>query len=79
MIHKCDLNFQLIESLEERNQAWGLKVPIDMRVRLGELDSGAGLRYVSPHTHERTPNFSRTFQYPDEFIEASCSRGDNTR
>jgi hypothetical protein len=36
------------------------------RVRLGELDSGAGLGYISPHTHERTPNFARTFQYPDE-------------
>jgi hypothetical protein len=35
------------------------------RVRLGELDSGAGLRYISPHTHERTLNSARTFQYPE--------------
>jgi hypothetical protein len=37
------------------------------RVRLGELDSGAGLGYthISPHAHERTPNFARTFQYPE--------------
>jgi hypothetical protein len=35
------------------------------RVRLGELDSVAGLGHISPHTHERTPNFARTFQYPE--------------
>jgi hypothetical protein len=42
-----------------------VKVPIHVRVRLGELDSGAGLGYISPHTHARTRNFARTFQYPE--------------
>jgi hypothetical protein len=43
----------------------GVKVPIHVRVWLGELGSGAGLGYISPHTHEQTPNFARTFQYPE--------------
>jgi hypothetical protein len=42
-----------------------LKMPIHVRVWLGEFNSGAGLGYISPHTHEQTPNFARTFQYPE--------------
>jgi len=30
-------------------------VESDLQVRLGELDSGARLRYISPHTHEWIP------------------------
>jgi hypothetical protein len=29
------------------------------------IGTRAGLGYISPHTHERTPNFARTFQYPE--------------
>jgi hypothetical protein len=36
----------------------GLEGPIHVRVRLGELDSGADLGLISPQTHELTPNFT---------------------
>jgi hypothetical protein len=35
------------------------------RVRLGELDSGAGLGCISPHTHEWIP--ARDSPHTDEF------------
>ena len=48
--------------------------------RLGELDSGAMLGYISPHTHEWIPQTSLVhFIIQNEFIEANCSSSDNTR
>jgi len=35
------------------------------RLRLGDLDSGASLRYISPHTHEWVP--ARDTLHTDEF------------
>jgi hypothetical protein len=62
------VGFETTISAGERPQTYALRCPYTYesgsRVRLGELDSGARLGYISPHTHEWIP--ARDTPHTDE-------------
>jgi hypothetical protein len=58
MAQKTKTAYSLLARTQLNVSRQTFKVSIQVRVWLGELDSGAGLGYISPHTHERTPNFA---------------------